>query len=533
MTIRIDGMTKIDADTPLPEDLETAHRLIRELLATIHQQAHLNDKLQHQLEQLLRKLYGRKTEKLDPNQLLLFARAIVEGGASEAEAEAAPKRAAAAKPKPSGHGRKPLPASLPRQRVVHDVAPDSRVCPDCGNERRRIGEDLREQLEYVPASLLVLQHVRPKYACAACQGNVAIAERLPEPIEKGLPGPGLLAQVVVSKYADHLPLYRQEGIFKRFGVELSRSTMCDWAAAVADLLAPLVRTMLERVLTSRVIQTDDTPVKVQDHDAKGIKTGRLWVYIGDAANHFVVYDYTPDRSRDGPERIFKGYTGYLQADAYPAYDRLFADGTIQEVGCWMHARRKFYEARTSDPERSHRVLAWVRALYEVEDDAKEARKAHPEWDAVTWHAHRYDLREERSRPILDAIHAWLESERPRVLPKSPIGEAIGYSSNHWNALIRPLDAGFLELDNGASERALKPVAIGRKNWLFCGSDRGGTTAAVLMSLCATCKELGVEPFAYIRDVLDRVSTHPNSRIAELLPDRWEPAESADTPGRKG
>ena len=203
--------------------------------------------------------------------------------------------------------------------------------------------------------VFVLQHVRPKYACAACQGNVAIAERLPEPIEKGLPAGLVRASGRQKARRRDLPLHRQRSrIFKRFGVELSRSTMCDWAAAVADLLAPLVRAMLERVLTSRVIQTDDTPVKVQDHDAKGIKTGRLWVYIGDAADHFVVYDYTPDRSRDGPERIFKGYTGYLQADAYPAYDRLFADGTIQEVGCWMHARRKFYEARTSDPERSYR-----------------------------------------------------------------------------------------------------------------------------------------------------------------------------------
>ena len=176
-----------------------------------------------------------------------------------------------------------------------------------------------------------------------------IAERLPEPIEKGLPGPGLMAQVVVSKYADHLPLYRQEGIFKRFGVDLSRSTMCDWMAAAADLLAPIVRAMLKRVLLSEVVQTDDTPVKVQDHDGKGIKTGRLWVYIGDWKNHFIVYDYTPDRSRDGPVRVLNGFEGYLQADAYSAYDALYSDGKIVEVGCWMHARRKFYDARTSDP----------------------------------------------------------------------------------------------------------------------------------------------------------------------------------------
>jgi len=531
--VRIDGMTPIDSETPLPDDLEAAHRMIRELLATLHQQSHLNEKLQNQLEQLLRRLYGRKSEKLDPNQLLLFAREILEAGASGTETIPEPAAPSPPKSQAKGHGRKPLPASLPRKEVVHDVPLQERSCPDCGEVRRPIGREVREQLEYIPASMIVLRHVWPKYACAGCQGNVVEAQRAPEPIEKGLPGPGLLAHVAVGKYADHLPLYRQEGIFKRFGVEISRSTMCDWMAAAAGLLESLVKAMRKRVLMSDVVQTDDTPVKVQDHDGKGIKTGRLWVYIGDWKNRFMVYDYTPDRSRDGPERILKGFEGYLQADAYSAYDALFKSGKIVEVGCMMHARRKFYEARTSDPARSHVMPAWIAGLYEVEDAAKEERKDHPEWDDSTWHAHRHELRLKRSRPILDAIRAWLEKERPKVLPKSPIGEAIGYALNHWEALIRPLDAGFLELDNGAGERAMKPVALGRKNWLFAGSDEGGRTAATLMSLCTTCKDLGVEPWAYLRDVLDRVSTHPHIRIEELLPDRWKPAEPTDPPGRKG
>jgi transposase len=520
---------------PLPDDLDTAHRLIRELFATLHQQNHLVEKLQHQLEQLLRQRYGRKGERADPAQLLLFAQEVLaqagpEVSAPEPDPDPTPTPT---RPKANGHGRKPLPANLPRKPVVHDVTPEQRICPDCGADRRPIGEEVREQLEYVPASLVVLRHVRPKYACEACHANVVIADRLPEPIEKGLPGPGLLAHVAVSKYADHLPLYRQEGIFGRFGVDLSRSTMCDWMAATAGLLNPVVKAMLKRVLLSQVIQTDDTPVKVQDHDGKGIKTGRLWVYHGDYDHRYTVYDYTPDRSRDGPERVLKGFEGYLQADAYSAYDALFLDGKIVEVGCWMHARRKFYEARTSDPARSHLVLAWVGGLYKVEEDAKGARKDHPEWDDATWHAHRYDLRLQRSGPTLDAIHARLVAEQPKVLPKSPIGEAINYALNHWCALIRPLEAGFLEIDNGASERAMKPVALGRKNWLFAGSDEGGRTAATLMSLCTTCKDLGVDPFAYLRDVLDRVSTHPNSRIEELLPDRWKPAEVTDPAGRKG
>jgi transposase len=516
---------------PLPDDLETAHQLIRELLKTLAQQIHLNDKLQHQLEQLLRQRYGKKTEQIDPAQLLLFAQEIL------AQAEPTPTPAATSEPAPAptpapnaakkkGHGRKPLPASLPRKPVLHDVPPEQRVCPDCGGERTCIGQEVHEQLEYIPASMIVLEHIRPKYACQACEAHVAIADTLPQPIDKGLPGPGLLAHIAVSKYADHLPLYRLEGIFKRSGVELSRSTMGDWMAVIAELLEPIVKRMLSKILTSRVVQNDDTTVPVQDHSGKGIKTGRLWVSIGDHDHPYAVYVYTPDRSAAGPEEIFKDFKGYLQADAYSAYDGLYKSGEIVEVGCMMHARRKFYEARTSDPQRSHQALAWISLLYDVEREAKEREPT--EYEAFV--ALRHQMRAERSRPIFDKFHAWLEAELPKVLPKSPIGEAIQYALNHWEALKRPLEAGFLELDNGACERAFKPVAIGRKNWLFAGSDKGGQTAAILMSLCTTCKNLGIDPQAYLRDVLDRISTHPAKRIDELLPDRWQELRQAGAAG---
>jgi transposase len=509
---------------PLPDDLETAHQLIRELLKTLAEQIHLNEKLQHQLEQLLRQRYGPKGERVDPAQLLLFAQEIL----AQAEPTPTPTPAPTSEPtqaptptpsaaKKKGHGRKPLPASLPRKPVLYDVPPEQRVCPDCGGERTCIGQEVHEQLEYIPASLVVLEHIRPKYACQACEGNVVIADTLPQPIDKGLPGPGLLAHIAVSKYADHLPLYRLEGIFKRSGVELSRSTMCDWMAVIAELLEPIVKLMLSKILTSKVVQNDDTTVPVQDHGGKGIKTGRLWVSIGDHDHLYIVYCYTPDRSAAGPEEIFKDFKGYLQADAYSAYDGLYKSGEIVEVGCMMHARRKFYEARTSDPPRSHQALAWISLLYDVEREAKEREPT--EYEAFV--ALRHKLRAERSRPIFDKFHAWLEAELPKVLPKSPIGEAIQYALNHWEALKRPLEAGFLELDNGACERAFKPVALGRKNWLFAGSDKGGQTAAVLMSLCMTCKNLGIDPQAYLRDVLDRISTHPARRIEELLPDRWQ------------
>jgi transposase len=507
---------------PLPADLETAHQLIRELLETLGQQIHLNAKLQHQLEELLRQRYGRKSERVDPAQLLLFAQEIL----ARAEPEPTPQpdpvpqptpSPSAPQPKKKGHGRKPLPASLPRKPVMHDVPPEERPCPDCGAMRQCIGTEVREQLEYVPASLIVIKHIRPKYACPDCAAHIVIADRLPEPIEKGLPGPGLMAHVITNKYADHLPLYRQVGILLRQGIEISRSTLCDWMAVAAELLQPIVTLMMAKILQSRVVQNDDTPVKVQDHDGKGIKTGRLWDSIGDHYHPYVVYTYTPDRSGAGPAAIFKGFEGYLQADAYSAYDALFASGKIIEVGCMMHVRRNFYEARTSDPLRAHQALAWIKLLYDVEREAKQKHEAQG-YEAFV--AARHALRQERSRPIFKQFHDWLIAEAPKVLPKSPIGEAIQYALNHWAAVERPLDVGFLELDNGASERAFKPVALGRKNWLFVGSDRGGRTAAVLMSLCTTCKSLGIDPQAYLRDVLDRVSTHPASRIEELLPDRW-------------
>jgi len=494
-------------DAPLPNDLVTAHRQLREQAETLRQQARLIERLQHQVEQLLRQRYGRKGEKADPGQLLLFAPEVIAvADPAPGPPPASPADKAAGRPT----GRKPLPRSLPRRRVIHDVAPEHRACPECGAERQRIGEETREQLEYVPASLVIVEHARPKYACRSCAAHVVIAPRLPEPIERGLPGTGLLAHVITSKFADHLPLYRLEGIFGRQGVDLSRSTMCGWLAECAGLLGPIVKAMTRRVLASKVVGTDDTPVTVQDHGGKGAKTGRLWAYLGDRENPFVVFDYTSDRSRDGPERFLAGYrAGYLQSDAFAGYDRLHARGLIA-VGCWAHARRKFHEARTSDPERSHAALAWIGRLYEVEREAREAG-----WGDDR----RMAARRERSLPLLEAFWGWLDGEAAKVLPKSPIGEAVAYARSNRAELTRYTEAPYLAIDNNAVENALRPVAVGRKNWLHLGSDRGGRTAAVLMSLVQSCRRLGNEPFAYLRDVLDRVSIHPASRVDDLLPDR--------------
>jgi transposase len=449
------------------------------------------------------------------NQLFLFAVALVSAG-REAPSEpesAALEKASEGAGKRKGHGRGALPKSLQRQRVVHDLAEGQRQCPQCQGALKRIGEEVSERLEYVPASLVVIQEACQKYACAkGC--TVVTAQKPMAPIEKGLPGPGLLAHVAVSKYGDHLPLNRQEEIFQRQGVDLPRQTMADWMRACADLVSPLYELMKQQVLGSKAIQTDDTPVPVLDPDLPHTRTGRIWTYVGDGEHPYTVYDYTPTRSRDGPEEFLKAFRGYLQADAYSGYDHFYEEPErgIDEVACWAHARRKHYEAQSSDLMRSTVMLAYIRLLYDVEREARD-RKLKGEA--------RRALRQKKSKPILEDIHAYLERERPHVLPKSPEGEAIAYTLSNWKALTRYGDDGDLEIDNNGAERSLRGIAVGRKNWMFLGNDNGGRTAAVLSSLIATAKRLGLDPFAYLHDLFGRISSHPQSRLAELLPDQWK------------
>jgi hypothetical protein len=303
-------------------------------------------------------------------------------------------------------------------------------------------------------------------------------------------------------------------MFQRQGVELPRQTMCDWMRECADLVSPLYKLMKERVLDSKALQTDDTPVPVLDPDLPRTRTGRIWTYVGDDAHPYTVYDYTPNRSRDGPEAFLQEFRGFLQADAYSGYDHFYEDTQrgIEEVACWAHVRRKFFEAQSSDLMRSTVMLAYIRLLYDVE---REARQRKLEGEACR------ALRQERSRPLLEDIRVYLQREQPRVLPKSPEGQAIAYTLSNWKALTRYCDDGDLEIDNNGAERSLRGVAVGRKNWMFLGSDNGGRTATVLTSLIATCKRLAIDPFAYLRDVFKRISSHPQSRLAELLPDQWQ------------
>lgn len=361
---------------------------------------------------------------------------------------------------------------------------------------------------------------------------MAIAPPPPKPIEKGLPGPGLLAQIAVSKASEHLPCYRQEDILARHGVEIPRQTLCRWLRETADLLAPLASYMALLVRRSRVIHTDDTTVPVLDPAMPHTRTGRFWIYCGDAEHRYFVYDYTPSRKRDGPVSFLADYAGYLAADAFSGYDGIYASRNVKQVLCWAHARRKFFDARTVQPSEALCAVAFIARLYAVEKEAAAACPADVGTNRAAreaWHDQRRALRQAKSQPILDEFHRWLEIISRRVLPKSPVGEAIGYVLPRWEGLSRYCEAGFLEIDNNLSERMLRACAVGRKNWLFVGHDRGGGTAATLYTLVASAKANEVEPWAYLRDVLIRlanISSRPDSDgpseadLHILLPNVW-------------
>jgi transposase len=485
------------------------HDTISELHRKLQQQ-------EHYIAQLLRRQYGPQRERIDPDQLLLFTKdelaELVADLQSDAE-EPADDDTSDSKPKRKGkgHGRNPLPKDLPREQVVYELSAAELACPCCGSARQEIGSETSEQLEFIPAVLKVIEHVRKKYACRQCEEHVAVAAKAPQPIEKGLPGPGLLAHTVLGKYGDHLPLYRQEDILARHGVVIRRSTLCDWVAAAAELARPLWQLMREEVLKSHVIHTDDTTIRMLA--AEKCQTARFWVYIGDAAHPYSVYDFTESRKRDGPQEFLAGFSGYLQADAYGGYDGVYASGAVKEVACMAHCRRYWWEARATDSHRAHEALSYIGRLYALEEQFREAGLA---GDALR------AARAEHAVPILNAFERWLDDPaQQRVLPKSPIGKARTYTRNQWQALRRYTEDGALSIDNNLSERTVKIAAIGRKNYLFVGSPTGGQRAAILYSLIATCKACGVEPQAYLADLFGRLPTATSpADLTALLPDQW-------------
>ena len=506
----------------LPEDAHALRKIVVDLAEQLDRAFAEQHKYQSLLRELLEAQWNRKSERLSKEQLALFE-AAWQARKAEAESDADEDDDSDDEP-PTGHatggaeskkrgGRQALARHLVRERIVHDLAESEKHCSDCEQDLRLIAEETSEHYDYIPASVRVIQDVCLKYAC---QCTVKTATKPPQPIEKSTAGASLLAQVIVAKYADHLPLHRQEKMFERHGVEISRKTMGGWMAQCADLLAPLYGAMKKELFGSKVIGTDDTSVKVLDRKLPFARIGRIWPYVGDAHHPVIVYDYTPTRGRAGPAKFLEGFTGYLQADAYSVYDAFFKPGRgLTEVGCWMHARRYMFKALETDEARMGPALHLIARLYAVEERAKALALSAEQ---------RLALRKRVSTRSLEKLHQYLLHLQPEVLPKSPSGAAVRYALNQWAALTRFLEDGELEIDNGATERANRDIAVGRGNWTFFGSDQGGKTAAVLRSFVASCKRSRVEPFAWFRDVLSRVPAHSIQRLSELLPHNWKPLD---------
>lgn len=512
----------VDPQT-LPEDPATLKKIVVDLTAQMDKQRGQLEKVERLLAQLIQARNGRRSEQLSQEQLALFANEA-EQPAAEPENDGGkddppPTSGTDGTSKPCGGGRKPLPAHLKRKRIEHDLPETDKHCTCCGEERRLIGEQTSERYDYIPAQMMVIEDVCKTYACSC---TVKTATKPAQPIEKSTAGASVLAQVVVSKMADHLPLHRQAKMFRRFGVEISDQTLCGWMAQTAALLEPLYERMKRFVLASKVVGTDDTPVKVLDRQLPQARKGRIWPYRGDRDHPAVVYDYTPTRERAGPEKFLRNYRGYLQADAYAAYDAFFTDPKREmvEVGCWAHARRHFYEAQDSDPSRMQTVLVLIGELYGVEKLGRERGLRGEELRL---------LREHGARPALTRLHEYLRRIEGDLLPKSEAGQAVGYALNNWVALTRYCDDGDLEIDNNATERSIRGFAVGRANWTFFGSDRGGRTAAVLRSFVSSCELVKVDPFVWFRDVLERIADYPVNQLEELLPHRWAAAQARVAP----
>ena len=505
----------------LPEDPRILQQMVLDLMAQLDREFSERSKIEALLRELLDARRNRKSEQLSADQLALFAaawqarqaQAEVAAKSEEGDDDAAAPGAGDSVPKKQTGGRQALPRHLKRERIVHDLTEEEKHCSTCRQGLRPIGEESSERYEYIPAQLTVIEDICKKYACAC---TVKTATKPSQPIDKSTAGASLLAQVIVAKTADHLPLHRQEKIFQRHGVDISRKTMGGWLAQCTNLLKPLYASMKEVLFQSKVIGTDDTSVKVLDVELPFARTGRIWPYLGDSDHPVILYDYTATRERAGPEEFLKGYRGYLQADAYGGYDAFFKDPArgLIEVGCWAHARRYFHKALESDQARMGPALLLIAQLYGVEQRAR----ALPAED-------RLRVRQVQSQSILENLHNYLSEIQAQVLPKSPEGRAIRYTLKNWAALTRYCQDGDLPIDNNATERAIRAVAVGRNNWIFFGSDEGGKTAAVLRSFVASCQRVGVDPFVWLKDILSRIPDHPVTRLAELLPHNWLPDQA--------
>jgi transposase len=505
----------------LPDDADALRAIVLAQAAALGERDALIEQLRLQLARLRRMQFGRSSERLaaEADQLELALEEL------ETEAPTPPPAEepadTAARPERRKPARRPLPEHLPREVVQHGA--DAQACAACGGALRRLGEDVTEVLDYLPGQFRVLRHVRPKFSCRGCEA-VSQAPVPSLPIRRGRATAALLAHVLVAKYADHLPLYRQSEIYARAGVELQRSTLADWVGQSAALLRPLLDALARHVLAGAVLHADDTPVPVLAPGTGRTRTGRLWAYLRDERPHgsatppAVLYRYSPDRRAEHPKAHLAGFRGVLQADGYTGFDGLYDGGQVQEAACWAHVRRYFFELHaTGQAPLATEAVRRIALLYAIEQDIR----GRPAEERAT-------QRQARAGPILESLRAWLDETLARVSGRSDLAVAIRYALSRWEALTRYVADGRLEIDNNPVERAIRPLALGRKNWLFAGSDTGGQRAAAIDSLIATAKLNELDPEAYLRRVLERIADHPVSRVAELLP--WNlPSDAEATP----
>jgi len=500
----------------LPDDPEELKQMVLKHSSVV-------EALRAEVLRLRRWRFGRSSEVIDtsiaPELPLAGGESTPPSPRQDVSDPVRPSKLMAVEPvAPKAKDRRParlLPPELPRVIKMH--APSRCTCPDCGKQLRRLGEDASEQLDYVHGYFQVIRHVRPKLSCGAC-AKIVQAPAPSRPIERGLPTAALLAQVVAAKYADHTPLYRQEGIYRRSGVELPRALLASWVAEVATLVQPLVNALQRYVMCAEKLHADDTPVPVLSPGKGRTRTGRLWAYVrddrpcGGTDPPAVVYRYSPDRKAERPREHLRSFTGILQADAYSGFTPLYNSGEIVEAACWAHARRKYYDVYVADRSPiAGQALQRIGALYEIE---RQIRGCSP--------AERRKARQLRSAPVLEDLGAWLRATQRTVSAKSPLAAAIHYTLVRWPALTRYLDDGRVEVDNNAAERAIRALVLGRRNYLFAGSDAGGDTAGCLYSLIGTCRLNGIDPHLYLRHVFEHIATHPINRIGELLPWRVGP-----------
>jgi len=479
--------------------------------AILHQQA-INDKLTHELAVLKRHRFGRRSECMSPDQASLLDE-LVDGdiAAIEAELPEPPPAVPARTPGKQQPRRQPLPPELPRTIITHE--PDSTECR-CGCQLKRIGEDVSEKLDYTPGEFTVERHVRGKWACGDCETLV----QAPVPaqvIDKGIPTSGLLAHVLVAKYADHLPLYRQESIFERAGYAIARSTLAEWVGRCGVALQPLVDALREELIKEGILHADETPVPMLAPGKKKTHQAYIWAYAStqQSALQAVIYEFAPSRAGKHARAFLKGWGGSLVCDDFAGYKAGFEQG-MTEIACWAHARRKFYDLHAAKKSTiAAQALDTIGQLYVIETDARDLTSEE-----------RQQLRQARAAPIIDELYHWLIEQRQKVPKGSATSKAIHYSLKRWPALMRYLNDGDIPIDNNWVENQIRPWALGRKNWLFAGSLRSGQRAAAVMSLIQSAKNNGHDPYAYLKDVLDRLPTQKASAISELLPHNWVAAD---------